>query len=576
MLAQPSGPKTVLRILYEDGAALEFLKLLKSIEGNASNAARNFNDLVNDKFSDLQRLDNHDNRYFHGILCTKTGEFFKKPSRVKLTAEGKMQLLLHGTGPLETALRNVVAKPWIERLVLMESKEKQLRTGYNDALADERALSTHKYHCQLQTMIADGKPKGSAISTLRGAQVKTNKAILPDFKSATDAALCAEGKLSEADAILCKQGREDKLSMPAHEMKSLRKTVACVSNKGTRVYHIASEFIRHEATRLILKGVDPSKAYSIIQKQHVDSQKWVALDEFDNPEPPAVQADIYLNKKYDFQQFRKEQQMQDAIPPAGAGAPPPAPLAIPQEDAGSSSRHGKRRLAPGGKEDALDDFDDASSSTSSSTSSIDLSPSLLRTKKKQRRQSTSSKAGGNIPPRPMVGRDGVEKFEIRRISDSRTYKGRHEFWVEWTGYDQSDNCWLPRDVLLADVPETLAAYEANPSSFKARASAPKRGTKGSLPVAAGPNVRAGKISASGGSASKAPSGGAASHATDKEEEGLWSPKLVVIKDEWLSNVKSGEPSFNDITKYLNSDDGIAWRQHWNVFKVATAKELLEW
>ena len=29
----------------------------------------------------------------------------------------------------------------------------------------------------------------------------------------------------------------------------------------------------------------------------------------------------------------------------------------------------------------------------------------------------------NIPPRPMVGVDGVEKFEIRRISNSRTYKG---------------------------------------------------------------------------------------------------------------------------------------------------------
>ena len=87
----------------------------------------------------------------------------------------------------------------------------------------------------------------------------------------------------------------------------------------------------------------------------------------------------------------------------------------------------------------------------------------------------------NVPPRPMVGVDGVEKFEIRRISNSRTHKGRRELWVEWTGYDQSHNCWVLRDVLVADVPAMLTAYEANPSSLKARASAPKRGTQGSLP-----------------------------------------------------------------------------------------------
>jgi len=88
----------------------------------------------------------------------------------------------------------------------------------------------------------------------------------------------------------------------------------------------------------------------------------------------------------------------------------------------------------------------------------------------------------NVPPRPVVGVDGVTKFEIRRISNSRIYKGRRELWVEWTGYDQSHNCWVLRDILVADVPAMLAAYEANPSSFKVRASAPKRGTQGNLPL----------------------------------------------------------------------------------------------
>ena len=95
----------------------------------------------------------------------------------------------------------------------------------------------------------------------------------------------------------------------------------------------------------------------------------------------------------------------------------------------------------------------------------------------------------NQPPQLMVGMDGIEKFEVCQISNASTYKGQSYFWVEWTGYDQSHNCWVLRDVLLADVPALLAAYEANSSSFNARASAPKRGSKGGLPAVAGPNVR---------------------------------------------------------------------------------------
>jgi len=197
MLAQPSGPQNVLRVLYEDGNAKEFFKLLKSIEGEASNAARDFYELVSDKLSDLARLDNHDKRYFEGSLYTKAGGFPKIPSQVKLTASGKMQLLLHGTGPLETALRNVVAKPWIEKLVLMERQEKSWRMEFNDSLAETRFLSTATGNSMKETMILNGMTESSAKSTIRGSQPKLNKAILPGFKSATNALLCAEGKASK-------------------------------------------------------------------------------------------------------------------------------------------------------------------------------------------------------------------------------------------------------------------------------------------------------------------------------------------------------------------------------------------
>jgi len=59
------------------------------------------------------------------------------------------------------------------------------------------------------------------------------------------------------------------------EIKSLRGTIANVSDAGTRVYHAASEFCRYEVMRLMNKGVPASKAYSIVQKQHVESQKSV-------------------------------------------------------------------------------------------------------------------------------------------------------------------------------------------------------------------------------------------------------------------------------------------------------------
>jgi hypothetical protein len=47
-------------------------------------------------------------------------------------------------------------------------------------------------------------------------------------------------------------------------------------------------------------------------------------------------------------------------------------------------------------------------------------------------------------------------------------------WVEWQGYDQSQNGWVARSSLLQDVPHLVHAFEANPSVFKARKSAPMR------------------------------------------------------------------------------------------------------
>ena len=84
----------------------------------------------------------------------------------------------------------------------------------------------------------------------------------------------------------------------------------------------------------------------------------------------------------------------------------------------------------------------------------------------------------DVRPEPLIADGGVARYEVRRISNARNHKGQSELWVEWKGYDQSHNCWVHRDILTADVPELVKAFDTRPSTFKARASAPKRATKG--------------------------------------------------------------------------------------------------
>ena len=83
-----------------------------------------------------------------------------------------------------------------------------------------------------------------------------------------------------------------------------------------------------------------------------------------------------------------------------------------------------------------------------------------------------------MPPQPLIGVGGAEHYEIQRICNSRCLNGRHEMLVEWEGYDQSHNSWVHRDMLLEDVPAMVAVFDANPSNFRPRSSAPKRATTG--------------------------------------------------------------------------------------------------
>jgi len=81
---------------------------------------------------------------------------------------------------------------------------------------------------------------------------------------------------------------------------------------------------------------------------------------------------------------------------------------------------------------------------------------------------------GDTAPEPLLGHDGVMHYEIKHISNARTHKKVREVWVEWQGYDQSQNGWVSRESLMQDVPVLVWAFERNPSNFTPRASAPKR------------------------------------------------------------------------------------------------------
>jgi len=86
----------------------------------------------------------------------------------------------------------------------------------------------------------------------------------------------------------------------------------------------------------------------------------------------------------------------------------------------------------------------------------------------------STLGDANLRPQPLWGHDGVPHYEISRICNARCHKGVDELWVEWKGYDQSQNGWVARSSLLHDVPHLVHAFEANPSVFTTRKSAPKR------------------------------------------------------------------------------------------------------
>jgi len=82
--------------------------------------------------------------------------------------------------------------------------------------------------------------EGSAKSTIRGSQPKINKAILPDFKSATDALLCVQGKASRMFTRMLLRvrllyGAYCTQSNLFFALLSTRRPMPCSANRGAKM-----------------------------------------------------------------------------------------------------------------------------------------------------------------------------------------------------------------------------------------------------------------------------------------------------------------------------------------------------
>jgi hypothetical protein len=230
ILKEKSGPTTVLEVFFTDGSAIKFFKQMDAIDEH-----ENFESFLSEKLQNLELLDNRDQRYYIGTLRNQAGNFSTR--KLNLTADGKMQLFLNGNGPLEVAMRNAVGKPWLEKLVHLENEVRRQRMEYNKEHAQKRALSTEYFNDQLQCMMGQGIPESVARMKLRNHARYTYQALLPAFKSGTDAVLCAQDdKLSVQDALLCAQGRDDEVSIGPVELKKRRATVKSVTETGTQIF----------------------------------------------------------------------------------------------------------------------------------------------------------------------------------------------------------------------------------------------------------------------------------------------------------------------------------------------------
>ena len=150
-------------------------------------------------------------------------------------------------------------------------------------------------------------PEAKAKSIVRACTRSLYTPLTPGLKSAIDAVLCANGKLTIEDAKKAKYGKENEMSMSPDELRralEARKSYNCVSDSGTRLFHSRLAVMRLEAQVLMKEdGLPARQAHDIVASDFLESGIFIPKDSRGKPRPPEFQAKINYDKEYDLDLF---------------------------------------------------------------------------------------------------------------------------------------------------------------------------------------------------------------------------------------------------------------------------------
>ena len=76
---------------------------------------------------------------------------------------------------------------------------------------------------------------------------------------------------------------------------------------------------------------------------------------------------------------------------------------------------------------------------------------------------------GSVPSPPLIDVNRENKFEIKKILDSRSHYGKQQYLIKWVGYAHSDNQWITKKQ-IADLKKLVQLlyrlYSHKPSENK--------------------------------------------------------------------------------------------------------------
>src|SRR4030081_3615983 len=66
-------------------------------------------------------------------------------------------------------------------------------------------------------------------------------------------------------------------------------------------------------------------------------------------------------------------------------------------------------------------------------------------------------------PLPIINAEGEEEHEVARILDSRIFRRRLQYLVDWTGYGPEECSWVSASDFEDDDPLVLEFHQTHPS-----------------------------------------------------------------------------------------------------------------